>query len=150
MINRDPAPSTGRKAPRLKPSWSAYFAVLGAILVLSIAYYFAIALPGYERQKVNLEAAKFQAIQAEKENARLDAITKQLDADALAEARKQDLEAALVAAEQTYWEYVKLNGGKPVKGKPGVMTAPQYVWDRANKQLEAEKKEAYRKYAPAR
>lgn len=48
--------------------------------------------------------------------------------------RQTDLETCVnVDADQAYWEYVKLNG-KAVAGEPGVYTAPQFVWDRAEKE----------------
>jgi hypothetical protein len=33
-------------------------------------------------------------------------------------------------ATNAYWEYIKLNGDE-VRGKPGVYTAAQSTWDRA-------------------
>jgi len=48
--------------------------------------------------------------------------------------RQSKLEECVnVEADQSYWEYVRLNG-KAVAGKPGTYTAPVFVWDAAEKQ----------------
>ena len=66
------------------------------VLVGSISYYFAIALPAHNRRLLEFEREKYQGELAAKEAARVDAAV-----------REQMLEQCSAAAENAYWEYIK-------------------------------------------
>src|SRR5579884_1059166 len=48
-------------------------------------------------------------------------------------------------AENRYSENLRLNG-TPVPGKPGVVSAPMYIFDNAAKQKQADLDDCYRRY----
>ena len=50
-----------------------------------------------------------------------------------AEVDANKLRNCLEDAEDARWNHVKLNGGRPSKTQPGVMTAPRDLWDSALK-----------------
>lgn len=73
---------------------------------------------------------------------------KQKAKDAAIESRQTLLETCVnIDGDQVYWNYVKLNG-KPVANKPGVYTAPQYVWNEAEKQKKEKVDECKLLYGP--
>jgi hypothetical protein len=51
----------------------------------------------------------------------------------------------MFAVEGRYYEYIKLNG-KEVRGKKGVFSAPQYIFDMALKTKKSDLEECYKKY----
>ena len=125
---------------------------LCALIALSISYYFFIALPNHNQALLDLERDKFQAEQAERKTRDREIEQKKIDeedAKRRAEIARQEKEELLSDctsnAEDVYWNYIKLNG-TPVEGKPGVYSAPQYVWDRAAKSKKTVLDECYRKY----
>jgi hypothetical protein len=64
------------------------------------------------------------------------------------EARQALLETCVnIDADQVYWDYIHLNG-KPVAGKPGTYTAPQYQWNEAEKQKKDKIEECKLLYGP--
>lgn len=94
-------------------------AIIASIITLSIAYYFVIALPQYNQNKIDLQQQEFNAEQEEKEK------------EAQAErSRKVLLNLCLADARDKYWSYVKLNGTDLGDGK---YNAYKWVWDEAAK-----------------
>jgi len=124
-----------------------YILLLMTIIALSIAYYFFIALPHHNSSMLQLERDKFKATQDAKTKEEQEKERKELLASQEAESKKLMLAGCLNAADQSYWEYIKLNG-TPVKGKKGVYTAPQYIWEMANKQKKEAIDECYREWNP--
>jgi hypothetical protein len=123
--------------------------ILLTIAALSVAYYYVIALPSQSRARLAFEREKFQAEQetkAAQAKAEEDARAK---AESAAIVRQMDLDFCTSAAEDLYWEYVKLNG-QAVEGKPSVYTAPQHVWDRAEKRKKAALDECHREFAASK
>ncbi len=120
------AEANAQNRPSFPISTRVYLLLLATIVALSVAYYFAIALPATGRARLDFEKQKYAAEQKEKES--------------LAEKNNQEhelnaslLQSCLDGAEDAYWTYVKLNG-KAIPNKPGTYTAPLYVWDNAAKQ----------------
>ncbi len=73
---------------------------------------------------------------------------KEKSKDTAREARQTELETCVnVTADYEYWEYIRLNG-KPVAGKPGTYTAPQYVWNNAEKEKKDKIEECKLLYGP--
>lgn len=68
--------------------------------------------------------------------------------DAVNQERQKNLESCVnVDAGVEYWNYIQLNG-KPVTGKPGEYTAPQYVWDQAENRKKEKVGECKLLYGP--
>jgi flagellar biosynthesis GTPase FlhF len=65
-------------------------------------------------------------------NKRIEAEERESNKRIEAEIRERNLQYCLQAAEERYWNYIKLNG-TPVPYKANTYTAPQYVWDNARK-----------------
>jgi hypothetical protein len=122
-----------------------FLLVLATILVLSVAYYFVIALPAHNRLMLQLEREKFQKAQELKEKEELEKRTKEASAKAEAEQRTGVLNLCLNIAEEEYWNYIKLNGSE-VKGKKGVYSAPTYVFDMAQKRKKEALDECHRRW----
>ena len=59
--------------------------------------------------------------------------------------REMNLQYCLQAAEERYWDYIKLNG-TPVPYKEGTYTAPQHIWDNARKDKKEAFDECYRRW----
>ena len=62
-----------------------------------------------------------------------------------AQYREMNLQYCLQAAEERYWNYIKLNG-TPVPYKANTYTAPQYVWDNARKDKKDAVDECHRRW----
>jgi hypothetical protein len=112
---------------------------LATILAMSISYYFVVALPNADKQRLAFEQQKYRDSQKEK-------VAKEAE-----EKDKQDFQKAMVSAckgdaETSYLSYVKLNG-QPVPGQPGTYTAAQAVWDYADRRKTAMINECYRQYS---
>lgn len=115
-----------------------FLLVLGTILVLSIAYYFVIALPSSEKARLDFERQKYEEQKKEKRE-------KEEKEKVEAESRETQFQLCVDSAEQEYWNYVKLNG-KPVPGKLSTYTAPMYVWNEAEKKKKESLAECHRRY----
>jgi hypothetical protein len=73
---------------------------------------------------------------------------KQKSKETEAKDRQSKLEKCVtVDADEAYWTYVRLNG-KAVAGQPGVYTAPQYVWNSADRQKKDKMEECKLLYGP--
>jgi hypothetical protein len=100
----------GRKS--LDPT--IFLVALLTILVLSISYFFVFALPKMKRDQLGLEKAKYDQ-----------------------EKKLQESYVQCVdAAEEEYESYIKLNG-TPVGKAPGAYSAPEYIWQKADKNRNA-------------
>ena len=111
--------------------------LLATVLVLSVSYYFVIALPSIGRARLDFDKQKY-ADEKEKERER----ARQVSRDAF---NAVNLNQCLSDAEDDYWGYIKLNG-KPVPGKLGAYHAPPYVWDDAAKREKAAVEECQIRY----
>jgi len=112
---------------------------LAAVIVLSIAYYFVIALPQIKRDALDWEKQKYNQ----------EVSIKKAEEQRIAEQKAQNetmLNLCINGAEETYISYVKLNGS-PVKNEPGVYRATTYVWNEAAKKKKAALDECYRQYS---
>jgi len=130
--------------------------ILAFLVVMGAIYYFTVAVPARNekakqaeeaRLKIEAEEAARKRIDAEFEERRkineagLKAKIQQIEMERIIAEGKAIIESeerkryrdCLEAAEKEYWDYVKLNGGEEVRNKPGVYTAPTWVWDGARK-----------------
>ncbi len=112
-----------------------YLLGLITLLIFAISYYFIIALPSHNKDKLLFEREKFGVIQKEK--------SQKEDESKFKESM---LSACIDDAEEEYWSYVKLNGGKEVQGEPGVYTASHRVWEEASKIKKAALERCYKLY----
>jgi len=91
-----------------------YLVALLTILVFSISYFFVFAMPKMKKDQLGLENAKYT--------------------------QEKELQESYVkcvdAAEEEYESYVKLNG-RPVGKQPGAYSAPEYIWQTADKNRSA-------------
>lgn len=131
---------------RLSITPSNYLLALATILVLSIAYYFVIALPAHDHAKLALEREKFQVQQREAAEKKATAEAEKKAAEAKELSNSFLLDECTKEADNLYWEYVKLNGGKEDLKRPGIYTASRYVWEQAEKNKKAALDECYKKY----
>ncbi|SRR6266496_142737 len=129
-----------KQDPQLGATARNLLLVLCTLVALAVAYYFAIALPRHNRDRLEFDREKFKAQQEEKQREQEEKREAEQEARSKTEVEAAGNEAALDSctdeAEDEYWSYVKLNG-QPVTGKPGVYTAPQYIWDDAAKRKKA-------------
>jgi hypothetical protein len=118
---------------------------LATIVCLSIAYYFLIALPAHNRGILQLEREKFEAAQKAKAEEEFEKKKKEDYEKMEAEGKDYFLGSCLQVAEETYTNYIKLNG-TPVPGKPDIYDAPMRIWDTAQKNRKDAYDECYRKW----
>ncbi len=112
---------------------------LAALLVLSISYYFVVALPAYNQKLLEFAREKDHAERVAREAARINDEVKE-------RVNEQMSQQCSNVAEADYWEYIKLNG-KPVPDKEhDLFAAPGYVWDQAAKRKAGALEECHRKY----
>jgi hypothetical protein len=139
MDEQIPSPPSGQStqsqssAPKQLLTPINYLLALATILALSIAYYYAIALPAQDRAKMQLEREKFQAQQTRLAQEESDKLT-----------RGVMLQKCMEEAETEYWLYMSLNGKKDPK--TGATFAQQNVWDAAQRDKEAKLEECYKRY----
>lgn len=96
---------------------------------------------------LQLEREKFQATQDEKKLKEIDAEHREKTLQIDAEYSEKMLQDCLDAAEQDYWDYVKLNGTE-VPSKKGVYRAPGYIWENARKKKKEAVDECHRRWDP--
>lgn len=115
-----------------------YLGILATILVLSVSYYFIIALPRFNQQKIAIEQLKMKKQEEEK-------ITQAREIEDRERQRKFQLDNCVQEADTKYWDFVKLNGHlKP--GTTDVYLAPQWVFDHAEGIKKNALEECYREY----
>ncbi len=99
---------------RNSPDPTIFLVALLTILVLSISYFFVFAMPKMKRDQLGLEKAKYD--------------------------HEKELQESYVkcvdAADDEYESYIKLNG-RPVEKQPGAYSAPEYIWQTADKNRDA-------------
>ena len=119
------APENSEKEPASRKSFDPTIFLVGllTILVLSISYFFVFALPNMKRDQLGLEQAKYTQ---EKE---------------LQESYVQCVDAA----EEEYENYIRLNGS-PVEKQPGAYSAPEHIWQTADRNRNAAIDECSRNY----
>ena len=127
--------------------------ILMAIGMLSIAYYFAVVLPRQNaarlafEQKKHDEEMKLQQDRLDEERKRRESDEEEKRAREInANVNESMLSFCLNEAADHKDDYVKHNGG--TEAENGWMTAPQYVWDAADKRYKADKDDCYRQYSP--
>jgi hypothetical protein len=118
----------------------AILLALVAVLALSIAYYFAIALPSYNNSRLALEQQKYADEQRRMKEQEEGKKAAELE-------REMSLQGCLDDADKSYWTYVKLNGTD--KGG-GTYTAARSTWDVAEKNKQTEIENCYRRYPAIR
>ena len=106
------APETTEKVQGSRKSLdpTIFLVALLTILVLSISYFFVFAMPKMKRDQLGLEKAKY-----DQEKELQESYVKCVD-----------------AADDEYESYIKLNG-RPVEKQPGAYSAPEYIWQTADK-----------------
>jgi hypothetical protein len=112
----------GQGSRKFFDSTSFLVAIL-TILVLSLSYFFVFALPKMKRDQLTLEKAKY-----DQEKELQESYVKCVD-----------------AAEDEYESYIKLNG-HPVDKQPGAYSAPEYIWQTADKNRNAAIEECSRHF----
>ena len=119
------APEKSEKEPVSRKSFDPTLFLVGllTILVLSISYFFVFALPKMKRDQLGLEQAKYSQ-------------EKQL---------RETYAQCVDAAEEEYENYIRLNGS-PVEKQPGAYSAPEYIWQTADRNRNAAIDECSRNY----
>lgn len=117
-----------RAKEKVKRAWkkvnlTTYLVALLTILVLSISYFFVFALPNMKRDQIAWEKE-------------LHAHQRQL---------QESYNKCVDAAEADYENYIKVNG-TPVAGQSETYSAPEYIWDAAEKNGKAALAECARRY----
>ena len=107
------------------------------ILVLSVAYYFVIALPHYNNQKLELEKHKIY-------NDSVETAKRDAEAKTLNEFREQQYQNCVSDANEKYWEFIKRNG--TYNEKTNNISAPDHIWDRAERMKKNMLDECYRQF----
>ena len=107
-----------------------------AIPAMAVAYYFGIALPSYNEERLTLDRQKYAD-----EQKRRDTEAKKVEEDAAS--RQQSLDSCFAAVETAYWNYVKLNG---TELKDGKVRAPATVWNTADKRKNDERDTCFKRY----
>ena len=119
------AAENSEKEPASRKSFDPTIFLVGllTLLVLSISYFFVFALPTMKRDQLGLEQAKY-------------AQEKQL---------RESYLQCVDAAEEEYENYIRLNGS-PVEKQPGAYSAPEYIWQTADRNRNAAIDECSRNY----
>lgn len=108
---------------RKKIDPTLYLVALLTVLVLSVSNFFVFALPNMKREQLAWEKERY----AQEKQFR-DSFNKCVD-----------------AAEAEYESYIRRNGS-PIENEPGAFSAPEYIWDAAEKSRTATLDECSRKY----
>jgi hypothetical protein len=116
--------------------------IAGAIALLAIAYYFAVALPEENRARLQLERDKFNQQLEEKKAKEAEQTLKESQRAIGKENAQSEYEACVQDATKKFNRDLALNG-TPVPGKPGTYSAPSAIMNQIEKG-EAEKKETCR------
>ena len=124
-VQAEKAPENSEKEPASRKSFDPTIFLVGllTLLVLSISYFFVFALPTMKRDQLGLEQAKY-------------AQEKQL---------RESYLQCVDAAEEEYENYIRLNGS-PVEKQPGAYSAPEYIWQTADRNRNAAIDECSRNY----
>ena len=119
------AAENSEKEPASRKSFDPTIFLVGllTILVLSISYFFVFALPSMKRDQLGLEQAKYSQ---EKE-------------------LQQSYVQCVEDAEEEYESYIKLNG-QPVEKQTGAYSAPEYIWQTADKKRNTALDQCSRQY----
>lgn len=137
---REPVPVTERF--RAVARWliapKNLVALSAGLVALAVSYYFLVSLPASNRERFQFEKDKAEAAQMERDK-------KEEAAKQAVEDRRLAFQGCESDATTTYWEYVKLNG-KAAPGKPGIYTAPMFVWNTADKRKADALAECHRQY----
>ena len=125
-----------------KPNYAIIYGLgLLTVVALAIAYYFAVALPAQNAQRLRLERDQFEATQQrekQEEQAKQEAAqeAKEQTQQAKAEAQAEEQRRAQIRAdcdqeaEAAYWKHIKLN---TTEVEPGKYQGPHRVFDEAEK-----------------
>jgi len=111
---KTPEKTEKKQGGRKSPDPTIFLVALLTILVLSLSYFFVFALPKMKRDQLGLEKAKY-----DQEKELQESYVKCVD-----------------AADDEYESYIKLNG-RPVEKQPGAYSAPEYIWQTADKNRNA-------------
>jgi uncharacterized protein HemX len=122
----------------------AFGLVLVTLVVASVAYYYVIALPRHNAERLRFERQKYEDEKAAKQIAQDKADLEKAQKEGEQEAKKDALNRCLGRADENAEEYVKINGGKVTD--QGTIEAPRYIWDESEKKKKVEKDECYREY----
>jgi hypothetical protein len=119
------SPEKSEKEPASRKSFDPTLFLVGllTLLVLSISYFFVFALPKMQRDQRGLEQAQYSQ-------------EKQL---------RESYQQCVDAAEEEYENYVRLNGS-PVEKQPGAYSAPEHIWQTADRNRSAAIDECSRNY----
>lgn len=113
----------------MKANLGVFAAVLAAAVVAILGYYLLVVTPGQARARLALEQEKLRLSQeTQKQKANAESTAQGQKAAFLSQCRDQ--------AQQSYDTYVRLNGSEN-PDRPGVYTAPQEVWDKAESDRQA-------------
>jgi hypothetical protein len=112
--------------------------LLSTVLVLSISYYFVVALPANQRARLEFDQQKYQDEQKEK-------AAQKMRADVERQANEMSLVDCLDLAQKASNKTLELNG-TAVEGHPGAYNAPERVFDNMRRDLAAATQECHRLY----
>jgi len=124
-----------------------FLLALATVLVLSVAYYFVIALPAHNGSMLELERERFQKGQEAKAKEEYVIMVKQISEKVEAEAKERMLNICFESAGELFWDFIRVNGTE-VKNKKGVYIAPPYVWQIAQIKRKDVVDECHRKWGP--
>ena len=118
------------RPPRSMSSTTRYVLGVLTVVALAVGYYFAVALPAQNTERLKLERDKFEAAQQrdKEERERKEQTARETKAAADAEGQRQanirldcDQEA-----DAAYWKHIKLNTNEEARGR---YTGPARVFD---------------------
>ena len=107
--------------------------IAGAIALLAIAYYFAVALPEQNRARLQLERDKFNQELEQRKTKEDEEARKESQRSIGKESAQTEYDTCLEDARKKFNRDLELNG-KPVSGKPGTYTAPSTIMNEIEKQ----------------
>jgi hypothetical protein len=121
------------------------------IAVASITYYFTIALPKYNKARLDFEVQKYRDQKAQEERERSDRELKEQlkqihdeTKEKLKRINEEALDECLREADAARIRYVERNGG--VRKEDGWIEAPRYVWEDADRKMKIGKDDCYKRY----
>jgi hypothetical protein len=117
--------------------------VAGAIALLAIAYYFAVALPEQNKAKLQFERDKFNQEVAGKKARTEEEAQKESQRVFGKQNAQSEYDGCLEDARKKFNRDLELNG-TPVPGEPGTYNAPSAIMNEIEKR-QAENKEACRR-----
>jgi len=119
--------------------------VAGAIALLAVAYYFAVALPEQNKAKLQFERDKFNQELEEKRAKKEEEAQKENQRVFGKQNAQREYDGCLEDATKKFNSDLELNG-TPVPGKPGTYNAPSAIMNEIEKRVAENKETCRRQY----